>query len=192
MGMTVVSYILVGFALAMDSVAVSLVGGLAASRQRRPVWKTALTFALTFGAFQGIMALAGWYAGGFFADWLQAVDHWVAFGLLALIGGNMIRESFAEEDEEEEEEAPTGAGQLLVAGLATSIDSLAVGLSYSLLDIAIWVPVLVISGVTAALCVPAALLGARLGHRFAEKAELLGGLILIAIGVRILVEHLGG
>jgi putative Mn2+ efflux pump MntP len=188
--MDVFTYLLVGTGLAMDCVAVSLVGGLAARKHQAPLVQTAFSFALTFGFFQGAMAVVGYYAGGTFEARLQAVDHWVAFGLLALIGGKMLYEAFTEK-EEGEDEAPAGLKALIVAGFATSIDALAVGVSYALLLDTIFLPSLIIGLVTAVLCIPAVLLGAKLGEKFSTRAEVAGGLILIAIGVRILFEHLG-
>lgn len=186
--METLTYLLVGFGLAMDCVAVSLVGGMAAQRRGASMLKVALQFALTFGFFQGAMAVAGYYAGGVFAAWLEPVDHWIAFALLAFVGGKMIYEAVHED--EDEEEAPSGSKELLLAGIATSIDALAVGLSYSLLNTGIMVPALLIGAVTAVLCVPAAFLGGKLGEHFAQRAEVGGGLILIAIGLKILADHL--
>jgi putative Mn2+ efflux pump MntP len=141
-----------------------------------------------FGIFQALMPLIGWAAGLSFSSLIENFDHWVAFGLLASIGGKMVWESLRRKGKCEERNClhlPT----LLLLSLATSIDALAVGLSFAMLEIGIVRPILIIGGITFVICFAGLFLGNRVGHFFENKLELAGGLILIGIGVKILVEH---
>jgi manganese efflux pump family protein len=178
--------ILIALSLAMDAFAVSTACGVQIAVVR---YGHVLRVAITFGLFQFIMPVIGWFAGSAFSSWLLAVDHWVAFGLLLLIGAKMIWESFRD-DSGAPAKDPTKGWNLLVLGVATSIDALAVGLSLSFLDTSIWYPAVVIGVVAAVLSAVGALFGCRLGHRFGVWAERFGGLVLIGIGIKILVEHL--
>jgi putative Mn2+ efflux pump MntP len=173
----------------MDAVAVSVSAGIA--RGSRATWGEALRMAAVFGLFQALMPALGYGAGAFFRDAIEAYDHWVAFGLLALVGGHMIKESFAT-GEERLPGDPFSPKRLLLLGLATSIDALAVGLTLALIELPLALSVSVIGLVTFALCLPAVHMGARLGSRLAHRAELVGGLILILIGGNILYGHLTG
>jgi manganese efflux pump family protein len=184
--MDLISLFLLGLGLAMDSVAVSVVGGIAAGKHGRKSLPTALKLAVTFGVFQALMLVVGYFAGEVADRYLAAVDHWIAFALLAFIGGRMVYES---RKDEEAERLPFGIVALLLAGVATSIDALAVGLSLGLLQVDIFLSAIIVGGVTFALCVPAALLGGRLGGKFSKHAELIGGVILIGLAFRILYEH---
>lgn len=177
--------LLTAFALAMDAVAVSIVSGISV---RTPSWPQALRMGLTFGAFQAVMPLIGFLAGRAFAGVLDAWDHWIAFGLLAFLGVKMIRES--RHAGEEKIQSPFAFAHLMTLGVATSLDALAVGVSFSLLEFALAPTVATIGLVTAALCVPSVHFGARLGQRAAKRADIVGGVILIAIGAKILIEHL--
>jgi len=172
----------------MDAVAVSVSAGIA--RGSRATWGEALRMAGVFGLFQAVMPAIGFGAGALFRDAIEAYDHWVAFALLAFVGGHMIFESFG--GGEKLEGDPFGTRRLLLLGFATSVDALAVGLTLSLIDLALALSVAVIGLVTFALCLPAVHMGARLGTRLASRAELIGGLVLIAIGGHILYEHLSG
>jgi len=145
----------------------------------------------TFGIFQAVMPALGYAGGALFGDAIEAYDHWVAFTLLALVGGHMIWESRAA-DEGRRKGNPFAWRSLLLLGFATSIDALAVGLTLALIDVPLAWAVTVIGGVTFALCVPAVHMGARLGMRLAHRAEFVGGLVLIAIGAKILADHLTG
>ena len=188
--MDYVSLLLIAFGLSMDAVAVSVAAGLTLGKQKRAIWPTAFRGAFTFGTFQAVMPLIGYAASSLFSAWLTAVDRWVAFVLLAFIGGKMIYESrFAAEENQGEVLA---GRELILAGLATSIDALAVGVSLSVLGGSPWVAVAIIGAVTFLLTLPAFFMGSRLGEHFEAQAEVVGGLVLIAIGVRILVEHLLG
>ncbi len=172
----------------MDAVAVSVSAGMA---RGRATWGESLRMGAAFGFFQALMPALGYVGGALLRDSIEAYDHWIAFGLLALVGGHMIAESRSGEPPRPAGD-PFGARNLLVLGIATSIDALAVGLSLSLLDVPVGVAVAVIGGVTFALCVPAVHMGARLGTRLAHRAEFVGGVVLVAIGARILIEHLSG
>ena len=168
----------------MDAFAVSTACGVQIGAVR---YGFVLRVALAFGFFQFIMPVIGWYAGSTFSTWVQAVDHWIAFGLLGVIGARMIWQSFR--DDKSPGKDPTRGWNLLVLAIATSIDALAVGLSLAFLNTSIWFPSLVIGIVAAVLSAIGALFGCRLGHRFGVWAERAGGLVLIGIGVRILVQH---
>ncbi len=169
-------------ALAMDAFAVALAQG-AAGRVRVA---DAAKLALAFGAAQGIMPLLGWGLGTAFASWIESVDHWIAFLLLSALGLNMIRA--AREDTEAD---PALSGwHLFAAAIATSIDAAVAGITLPLLGLPVLTACGVIAAVTAALCFGGALGGSHVGRRFEGRAEILGGLILIALGTKILIEHL--
>lgn len=193
--MSILTLIVTAIGLSADAFAVS-VGR--AMRWRHFAWKPALALALTFGGFQALMPVLGWALGSAFADAIVEVDHWIAFGLLAMIGGKMIWESFRElrSDDADDAEGVTvpriGVGALLLLGLATSIDALAVGVSLALLGVSIVLAAVVIGVITGGISLLGVALGQRAGHRLSGSAELIGGAVLIAIGVKILIEHLGG
>jgi manganese efflux pump family protein len=174
------------FGLSMDAVAVSISSGMAPVAPRR---RNALKIALWFGAFQALMPAVGFFVSVTFKDWVEAVDHWIAFALLAFIGARMIREALAPSEQTAERPDPFSPTQLTMLAFATSIDALAVGVSFSLLDIGLLQTVTIIGLTTFGLCYPAVLLGRQLGERFARRAELVGGVVLVGIGVKILVEH---
>lgn len=185
--MNILSIILIAVALSMDALAVALARGMAV-RERR--LRQAFRIALFFGLFQALMPMLGWLAGGELRAFISGLDHWVAFGLLALIGGKMVWESFRPQAAAGPA-GPTGLGTLLLLAVATSIDALAVGLSLSLLQVPIVKPALLIGAVTFGLSLLGGLLGSRVGYLFGRWVEALGGLILIGIGLKILLEHLG-
>lgn len=176
--------LLIALSLAMDAFAVSTACGVRIAVIR---YDHVVRVALAFGFFQFAMPVIGWAAGSAFSGWLTAVDHWVAFGLLTVIGLRMLWESLR--GGEAPAKDPTRGWSLLVLAVATSIDALAVGLSLAFLHVSIWVPSVVIGLVAAFLSAVGALFGCRLGRRFGVWAERAGGLVLLGIGVRILVEH---
>ena len=178
----------IAVALAMDCFAITL--GLACG-SRGLTMKQAVRMAAAFGGFQLVMPILGWLAGSRLLGLIERFDHWVAFGLLALIGGRMIYESF-EMSEAEKACRPdqTQGSRLLVLALATSIDALAVGLSMGVVGTTILYPAAIIGATSFLLTVAGAKLGPVVGRLFGRWADLLGGLILIGIGVKILVEHL--
>jgi len=184
-----VELILIALGLSMDAFAVAVASG---ATMKRLEMKNVLKMGLFFGGFQTLMPVAGWFAGigmrNFIADW----DHWAAFGLLAFVGGKMIYESVAmEECSDRDRQCPFDTGTLLMLSLATSIDALAVGLTFSLLSVSIITPVLLIGAVTFALSSAGVAIGMKSGHFFENKIEVIGGLVLILIGLKILLEHLG-
>ncbi len=177
----------IAFGLAMDAFAVSIASGVAIKKLEI---KHALLIALSFGSFQALMPLVGWLAGLSLRDFISGVDHWIAFGLLTLIGFKMIYESVKIESSEKVTN-PLNVYVLLALSIATSIDALAVGVTFAFLKIFIVTPVILIGAVTFLLSFLGVFIGDRMGHFFENKIELLGGLTLIAIGIKILVEHLG-
>ncbi|APV51291.1 hypothetical protein BWI17_17325 [Betaproteobacteria bacterium GR16-43] len=182
--------VVTALAVAMDAVAVSISSGM--TRGAKASWRDAFAMAGVFGAFQALMPALGYVGGAYFKESIEAWDHWIAFGLLALVGGHMVYEALWGQAEEEAvaKANPFAWRRLLVLGVATSLDAAAVGLTLALIDLPMVASVLVIGAVTFVLCVPAVRLGGRLGEKFAHRAELLGGVVLILIGVKILAEHL--
>ena len=184
--MTMFSVALIGLSLSMDAFAVSVGSGVSI-KDLKPFH--AARASLSFGLFQFAMPVAGWYLGTAFAAYIQAFDHWAAFGLLTFIGGKMIWESLRGSD---------SAGDirslscLLTLSVATSIDALAVGFSFSILSQGIWIPAAAIGGITFMTCLIGFEFGRRIGAFLEKSAGIAGGLILIGIGVKILIEHLAG
>jgi manganese efflux pump family protein len=181
-----VTIILIAVGLAMDAFAVSIAKGITVKRDRR---RTAILLASLFGGFQALMPVIGWLAGLGLKDMIMEIDHWIAFGLLAFIGVKMIYESTKSESDEGSDVTLTIA---LTLAVATSIDALMVGLGFAFLETSILVPVAVIGLVTLALSLVGFVFGSGLGKVFGKKIQIVGGLILILIGTKILVEHLMG
>jgi putative Mn2+ efflux pump MntP len=172
-----------------DAFAVALGTGL---QLRRRVVGRALLIATLFGVAQAVMPFLGYLLGSTFAERIAPFDHWVAFGLLALVGGSMLRQAWHPAPAADHADAAEPAlRELLVLALATSIDALAVGVSFAFLDLEVWVAVLVIGLTTFALSFAAVLLGHRIGNRYQRPAEIVGGTILILLGAQIVVDHLG-
>ena len=184
--MNLITIIFVAFGLAMDAFAVSVASGITVKNLKL---KNALKMAFSFGLFQAFMPLLGWLAGLSLRSFISEVDHWIAFGLLSLIGLRMIYESLKSEVRGKEID-PLDPYVLLILSIATSIDALAVGLSFAFLQIVIVTPVIIIGMVTFLLSLLGIMIGNRLGHFFEKKIEFAGGLILIGIGIKILIEHL--
>ena len=183
--------LLIGVGLSMDAFAVAICQGLSMEKLN---WRHGAVIALFFGVFQALMPLAGWFLGSRFSGYIQDVDHWVAFVLLGIIGINMVRESFAKE--EEEETACTAAEQLdyrrlTLMALATSIDALAVGVTFAFLDVAILPAISTIGVTTFCLSLVGVAVGNFFGERYKRRAEFVGGAILILLGCKIILEHLG-
>jgi len=195
--MPLMTLLLLALGLAMDATAVSVASAVAAPRVRA---RDALLLALLFGCFQALMPTLGWVVGAQFADAISAWDHWLAFVLLGGIGAKMLHEAYThhhpgEGDLRKADEASTGRspfhpGRLVIMAVATSIDALAAGVTLPVLDINIAMAVAIIGVVTFVLC----LLGVSVGRRFGEalegKLDILGGLVLIGLGVKTLLEHL--
>ena len=177
----------IAIGLAMDAFAVAIGAGLqlcqVTNRQKfRLAWH--------FGLFQAFMPVLGWLAGLTLVEYIEPVDHWIAFGLLAVIGGKMIYEALKHKEEEVDRCDPTKGWSLVLLSIATSIDALAVGLSLAVLGVDIWFPAIVIGIVAGVLTIVGLELGTRFGALLGRRMEVVGGLILIGIGVKILVEHL--
>ncbi len=182
--MGIISILLIAVGLAMDSLAVSISGGIV---MRPFCMRQSLRLALTMGIFQGGMTLLGWLMGVSFSSYITAFDHWIAFILLGFLGGKMIYESFGEE---ETTISSFSTKTLLTLGVATSIDALAVGVSMAFLKTSIYFPAFIIGFVTFALSLIGVISGYRFGKIKGINVELFGGIILIALGVKILIEHL--
>ncbi len=186
--MNLLSIFLIAVGLAMDAFAVSIASGVSIKNLRI---KHVLVIAFAFGFFQGFMPIVGWFAGMGLSTKIARVDHWVAFGLLLAIGAKMIYESFAIQEEPDECDYDLNATRLLLLSIATSIDALAVGLTFSCIRVEIMTPALIIGAVTFVMSSSGVIIGDKIGHLFEGKIELVGGIILIAIGTKILFEHLG-
>lgn len=175
---------LIGTGLSMDAFSVSITNGM---NMKRVEFKDAFKIALFYGIFQFIMPVIGFFAAEIFKSYIEAVDHWVAFLLLAFIGIKMIIEAF---DKKEEEEKNLSIKVLTLQAIATSIDALAVGISFAALNTPIWSSSFIIGMTTFVLCFGAVYIGKTVGKFLAEKAEIFGGIILLGIGIKILAEHL--
>jgi putative Mn2+ efflux pump MntP len=199
--MSFAALLLVAMGVSADAFAVAVGKGLAMRRLHTP---TATAVALAFGAAQAVMFLGGWLLGAQLETYVTSVDHWIAFALLLLVGGAMLYEARSGSPEHAAADDATDGGtgglatrtrvapkELLVLSVATSIDALAVGISSALLDVDIVAAVLVIGVVTCVLSFAGVALGQRAGARFRGPAEVAGGLVLVAIGTRILLQHLG-
>ena len=183
--MSVIELLVLALGLSMDACAVSICKGLSVPKLQA---KHCLICGVYFGGFQALMPLIGWALGIRFQSMITNIDHWIAFVLLAVIGANMIKESFSKE--EECPDASFGFKTMLTLAVATSIDALAVGVTFAFLDVSI-VPAVLLIGATTFVCSAGGVkIGNVFGNRFQSKAEFLGGLVLIAIGLKILIEHL--
>ena len=207
--MSFVEVFLIGIGLSMDAFSVSICKGLTTKQFS---WKMALTCGLWFGFFQALMPVIGYFLGAQFQEYIEAYDHWIAFGLLFLIGANMIREALFGKDSDdtviEMEERPKQSTvdecgllrsarndvpfkTMLILAIATSIDALAVGISFACIQVRLWSSVLIIGLTTFAFSVLGVRIGNVFGSKFEKSAEIIGGMILILIGLKILLEHLG-
>ena len=176
----------IAIGLAMDALAVSVGKGITLKGNKL---RNAAELAICFGVFQFVMPVLGYYCGTSFSNLISAFDHWVAFLLLTLIGGKMLWEALKKEKEEEKDER-ISFKMLMLLSLATSIDALAVGVSFAMLNTPIFVPSIVIGVVCFILSFTGYFAGRKLGHLFEKRFEFLGGVILVGIGIKILVEHL--
>jgi len=183
--MDVFSVVIIAVGLAMDAFAVSVASGVAIQEQKV---RHAVRIALFFGGFQAAMPLVGWLAGSGLRGLMQGVSHWVAFALLTVIGCKMIYEAVKLEPAARKPSV-FGVSTLLALSIATSLDALVVGVSLSLLHVAIVTPIIVIGLVTFTLSLLGVFIGDRFGHLFESRVEVAGGLVLIAIGIKILLEH---
>ena len=178
---------LLAVGLAMDCFAISIASGILL---KRTLWRPMLTMAFFFGLFQAIMPLLGWIGASTFSHLIESLDHWIAFAILAFLGGRMVRESFKDEDCKKEYD-PKSLKVVLALAVATSIDALAVGITFAFLNVSIMEACLIIGCTTFVLSVIGVVVGNFFGTRYKRKAEIAGGVILILIGLKILLEHLG-
>jgi len=183
-----VSTLFIAVALAIDAFTVALTCGLIIGRV---TFRHTFRIGFHFGLFQFLMPILGWLAGTTVHELIAAFDHWIAFLLLAVIGGKMIHEAFSFDNTRIKSD-PSRGWSLVLFSIATSIDALAVGLSFGLLHVSIWFPAIVIGVTTLLLSTAGITIGNRLGTIFKKNVEIVGGVILIGIGLRILYEHLIG
>ena len=182
--MSIFELLLLSVGLAMDAFAVSICKGLSV-KQLKP--RHLLTAGLYFGGFQALMPLIGWLLGSSFEGLIKNVDHWIAFGLLVFIGANMVRESFGKAEELNDSISPK---VMLPLAVATSIDALAVGVTFAFLNVNIWLAIALIGAITFVISAVGVKIGNVFGAKYKSKAELAGGIIFIALAIKILVEHL--
>ena len=185
--MTFIELLLIAIGLSMDAFSVSICKGLTTKRFS---WRMALICGLWFGFFQALMPIIGYFLGAQFQEMIEAYDHWIAFGLLALIGANMIREALSKKEEESANDALDVKTMFLLA-IATSIDALAVGVSFACIQVKLWSSVLIIGLTTFIFSVLGVKIGNVFGSKYEKSAGIIGGIILILIGLKILLEHLG-
>ncbi len=187
--MNLLELLLTAIGLAMDAFAVSICKGLGMHRMN---YKQALVIGLYFGVFQALMPLLGWLLGTSFSRYIRAFDHWIAFVLLAFIGGKMLWDAFHESGEEKTEaiDGKLNHKELFMLAIATSIDALAVGIAFACLEVSIWSSITIIGVVTLVISFLGVCIGHRFGNRFEKQATIVGGLVLVAIGVKILLQHL--
>ena len=193
--MDIISLLAISVALSMDAFSVSICKGLATKKFSL---KTALLCGLWFGGFQALMPIIGYFLGAQFEHLITSFDHWIAFGLLLVIGVNMIREALSEEESADDGQQPTaecscgntGFKTMLMMAIATSIDALAVGVSFAFLSVDLWKSVTVIGITTFLFSFAGVRIGNIFGSRYSKAAEITGGVILILLGCKIMVEHL--
>lgn len=184
--MSLVEILLIAVGLSMDAFAVSVGKGLG---MRRIDYRTSFALAISFGAFQALMPVLGWFLASSFAGYIKSVDHWIAFLLLAFVGGKMLLDAIRGE-QEDVGDATVGFGELMMLSIATSIDALAIGITFAALDVAPMPAVVIIGVTTFALSLAGVVIGNRFGAAYERPAGFVGGIILVGIGVKVLVEHL--
>jgi putative Mn2+ efflux pump MntP len=185
LGMSLIELFILAVGLSMDAFAVSVCKGLSLGKIKA---KHMCIAGAWFGGFQALMPLIGYFLGSFFAGMIEQYDHWVAFALLALIGGNMIKESFGKD---EEVDSAMDVKSMLLLAIATSIDALAVGVTFAFLQVQIVPAVSFIGVVTFVLSAIGVKIGSLFGTKYKSKAELVGGIVLVLIGIKILLEGIG-
>lgn len=189
--MSILEILAIGVALSMDAFAVSVCKGLS---MRKVDYHYATVIGLYFGGFQALMPALGWIGGSYFKSAIEKYDHWIAFVLLAYIGGKMLWDAFHPEEEELAEKAdklPVDHKELFIMAIATSIDALAVGIALAIEDVNILFAAAVIGVTTFCLSFAGVGVGNRFGSKYENKATALGGIVLLCIGIKILAEHLG-
>lgn len=178
--------LLLSVGLAMDAFAVSVCKGIS---MKKMSWKKAIIIGLYFGIFQALMPTIGYFLGSAFESFITSIDHWIAFILLGFIGANMIKEAFSKEKESTNDDV--SFKEMIVLAIATSIDALAVGITFAFFNVNLILAVSLIGIITFALSVIGTKVGNRFGDKYEKKAQLAGGIILILLGFKILLEHLG-
>ncbi len=184
--MGLIEVFLIGIGLAMDAFAVSICKGLSMKKME---WKKAYIIGLYFGVFQALMPVIGYLLGIGFEDKITSIDHWLVFILLTFIGCNMIKDSFKKNDKDADENIDFRT--MLILSIATSIDALAVGITFAFFNVNIFLAISIIGIVTFAISTIGVKIGNVFGDKYESKAEIAGGIILILIGLKILLEHLG-
>ncbi len=184
--MGVLELLLLSVGLAMDAFAVSVCKGISMKKMN---WKKAIIIGLYFGGFQALMPTIGYFLGAAFQSLITSIDHWIAFILLGIIGGGMIKESFG--DDEENRNDDVSFKTMIVLAIATSIDALAIGITFAFLNVNLVSAISLIGIITFILSVFGTKIGNRFGDKYEKKAEFLGGVILVLLGIKILLEHLG-
>jgi len=185
--MSLASIFIISLSMAMDAFAVSLGSGVKLGPGPRPVFR----IAFHFGLFQALLPIVGWLFGNTIEPYVKNFDHWVAFGLLVFVGVRMLRSGLSK-DEEEIPKDPSRGWTMVMLSVAVSIDALAVGLSLAFLGVNIWTPALIIGLVTGVVSLIGLHMGHGIGKRFGKPVEVLGGLVLIGIGTRIVISHVMG
>lgn len=183
--MGILELILIAIGLGMDAFAVSICKGISMSKMN---WKKAIIIGLYFGIFQALMPVIGFTLGKTFENLVTSIDHWIAFGLLLIIGIKMIIDAFKEDNISVNDSINWKV--MVILAIATSIDALAVGITFAFLQVNLLLAVSIIGIITFILCVIGTKIGNNFGNKFENKAEILGGIVLIFIGVKILLEHL--
>lgn len=184
--MTILEILLIAIGLAMDAFAVSICKGLS---MKKMSWKKALVIGAYFGIFQGVMPLIGYLLGASFENLVTKIDHWIAFGLLVFIGVNMLKEAFSKDSENCNDKVDFTT--MFVLAIATSIDALAVGITFAFLNVNILSSAIIIAITTFIISLIGVKIGNKFGDKYEQKAEVVGGFILIFMGAKILLEHLG-
>ena len=177
--------LLISIGLAMDAFAVSICKGLS---MKTMDWKKAIIIGIYFGMFQALMPVLGYFLGVGFENLVTKIDHWVAFILLVLIGASMLKEAFSENPEEHDDSIKFKT--MAILGIATSIDALAVGITFAFLQVNMMLATIIIGVITFIICVIGVKIGNKFGDKYERKAEVVGGAILIFMGIKILLEHL--
>lgn len=185
--MDIFTILLIGLGLAMDAFSVSITDGILL---KKPTILQGTKIAFFFGAFQFVMPCIGYLLASSFSKYITAFDHWIAFVLLAFIGGKMLYEAISDKDEDEEIKNPLSFSTLTILAIATSIDALAVGVTFATMAVSVVFASAIIGIMTFAICLSGVFIGSRFGNLLGNKAEIVGGLVLIFIGIKILVEHL--
>lgn len=183
--MEIIELLLLSVGLGMDAFAVSVCKGIS---MKKMDWKKAIIIGLYFGGFQALMPVIGYFLGSAFESLITNIDHWIAFILLGIIGGKMIKDSFADESDNCNDDVSFKT--MFVLAVATSIDALAIGITFAFLNVNLILAVALIGVITFILAVIGTKIGNRFGDKYQNKAELVGGIILVLLGIKILLEHL--